>query len=748
MKFASKLAGCSLPAGLFAGLLIAQATVAWAQGPAAAKPIPVATASGLAQPPMAERRPKDVSVHGDTRIDDYFWLREKERPEVMAHLNAESAYTAAWFQPLAGLQERLYQEILGRIQQKDEAVPVREGAWWYSSRTIEGAQYPLFIRRPAQGPERRFEVAAAEQVLLDVNELAKGKKFMALGSMVVSPDGKRLAYSTDDSGARDFELKIRDLATAQDLGWRAQRVASVQWSADGRYLFYITSNEAKRRDRLWRHALEGNAPDVLIFEDKDPLYNLELSNTADGRFLRLISRSKDASEVRLLPSRQPLNVWALLLPRKPGQEYAVEHREGQLYLLSNDRGPNFRLLRLPLPDLKQLPLQAKQIAAAKELLPHRDEAMLESLTMFKTYLAVQVREQGSVKLRVYDHARFKPHDIPFEQAVYTATSNRGLNREYDSPSLRLSYQSMTTPVSVYDYEFASRKLSLMKRQVVQGGYEPERYETRRIWAQAADGTQVPVSLVWAKQLRRAGPQPLLLQGYGSYGNSSDPRFSLPGLSLLDRGVIIAVAHVRGGGDLGRRWYLDGKLAKKMNTFTDFIAASEALVAQGFTEHSQLIITGGSAGWLLMGAVTNLRPDLYKAVVAEVPFVDVINTMLDESLPLTTEEFIEWGNPKIAEQYRWMRAYSPYDNLKPGAYPAILARTGLNDSQVPYWEAAKYVAKLRALKSNADAPLLFDINMTAGHGGASGRFDGMKERAKVYSFMLQQWGLTEATPSKP
>ncbi|MBB4841643.1 oligopeptidase B [Paucibacter oligotrophus] len=724
MILLAKFAGRRLLAPLFLALLLAQATAL------------------LAQPPMAERRPKDVSIHGDTRIDDFFWLREKERPEVMAHLNAESAYTAAWFQPLAGLQERLYQEMLGRVQQKDEAVPVREGAWWYSSRTVEGAQYPVFIRRPAQGPARSFDAAAAEQVLLDMNELARGRKFMALGGMMVSPDGKRLAYTTDDSGARDFELKIRDLASAQDLGWRAQQVASLQWSADGRYLFYITSNAAKRRDRLWRHALDGSAPDVLVYEDKDPLYNLELSNTADGRFLSLISRSKDASEVRLLPSRQPLGDWALLLARKPGLEYAVEHREGQLYLLSNDRGPNFRLARLPLPDLRRLPLQPRQLAAAQELLAHRDEAMLESITMFKTHLAVQLREQGSVKLRVYEHARFKPQDIPFEQAVYTATSNRGLNREYDSPSLRLSYQSMTTPVSVYDYGFASRKLSLLKRQPVQGGYEAGRYETRRIWAQAADGTQVPVSLVWAKPLRRQGPQPLLLQGYGSYGSSSDPRFSLPGLSLLERGVIIAVAHVRGGGDLGRRWYLEGKLAKKMNTFTDFIAASEALVAQGFTEPAQLIISGGSAGGLLMGAVTNLRPDLYKAVVAEVPFVDVINTMLDESLPLTTEEFIEWGNPKIAEQYRWMRAYSPYDNLKPGAYPAILARTGLNDSQVPYWEAAKYVAKLRTLKSNPEVPLLFDINMTAGHGGASGRFDGMKERAKVYAFMLQQWGLTD------
>ena len=701
-------------------------------------------------PPQAERRPKDVSLHGDTRIDDYFWLRYSDQPDVITHLNAESAYTAAWFKPFAAQQEQLYQEMVGRIKQADEAVPVREGGWWYSSRTLEGAQYPQHIRRPVQGPQRSFDANAPAQVLLDLNELAKGRKFLSLGDMQVSPDATLLAYSTDETGSRDFELKIRDLSSGKDLPWSHQAVSGFAWAADKRSIFYLTFNAAKRSNKLWRHRLDAVGPDALIYEEGDELFNLQLSGTADGRYLKLVSSAKDSSEVRLLPSRQSLSALTLVLPRRAGQEYSVEHREGQLYLLINDRGPNFRLVRT---SIQGLPRSAAALNKAQELVPHREDAMLEEMTMFKQQLVLQVRAAGAVKLRVYGLNKMAPkapkagaelegQELKFDQAAYTARSDgRLLNREYDSAHLRLNFQSMTTPASVYDYDFASAALTLRKVQPVLGGFDPARYESKRIWSVAKDGTRVPVSLVYAKELRRAGPQPLLLQGYGSYGVSSDPRFSSVGLSLLNRGVILAIAHVRGGGDLGKRWYLEGKLAKKMNTFTDFVSASEALIAQGFTDSSQLIISGGSAGGLLMGAVVNLRPDLFKAVVAEVAFVDVINTMLDETLPLTTEEFIEWGNPKIAEQYGWMRAYSPYDNLKAGSYPAILMRTGWNDSQVPYWEPAKYVAKLRTLKSKEDVnPLLFDINMSAGHGGASGRFDALKERARVYTFMLQQWGL--------
>ncbi len=688
------------------------------------------------EPPVATKRPKDVTVHGDRRIDDYFWLRERDKPDVMDYLKAEADYTAQYYKPLAGLQAKLYAELVGRIKQTDEGVPARQGVWWYSSRTLEGKQYPLFVRRAASGPQRAYDAAAPEQTLLDLNALAQGRKFLAVNLMQVSPDGKRLAYSLDETGARDFELHVRDIATGEDAAWKAARTDGAQWAADSKTLFYVTSNEAKRRNQLWRHRLDGNGPDELIYEEKDELYNIGLGRSADGRYLMLHSIAKDTTEIRVLPADKPLAAWQVLLPRKSGIEYSAEHRDGQLMLRINDRGPNFRLIALPLP--KGLSVTPAQLAKARELIPHREDAMLERVAMFKQHMAVQVREQGSVKLRVFEHAHpGKPRDIAFDQAVFTATV--GDNREYDSDTLRLNFQALTTPATVYDYGLKSGKLALRKQQPVIG-FDGSRYESKRLFATARDGTQVPISLVYAKALRGEGPRPLLLRGYGSYGISSDPRFNANDLSLLDRGAVVAIAHIRGGGDLGRRWYLDGKLAKKMNTFTDFIAVADALVKEGWTSPSQLIINGGSAGGLLMGAVVNLRPELFKAVVAEVPFVDVINTMLDETIPLTTEEFIEWGNPKIAEQYAWMRTYSPYDNLKVGAYPAILTRTGINDSQVPYWEPAKYVAKLRTLKTNSATPLLFDINLSAGHGGASGRFDALKERAKVYAFMLQQWDM--------
>ena len=695
-------------------------------------------------PPVAARVPKDVTVHGDRRIDDYFWLRERDKPEVMAHLQAEADYTAQWFKPLDGLREKLYGEMLGRIKQADEGVPAREGAWWYSSRTLEGAQYPLFVRRAALGPQRAYDAAAREQVMLDLNELAKGRKFLNVNLAKASPDGKRLLYSLDETGYRDFQLRVRDLATGQDLPWLAQRTEGAVWSADSRTIFYVTSNEARRRNQVWRHRLDVDGPDELVFEEKDELYNVGVGITADERFLLIVSVAKDTREFRLLPADKPLAAWTVLLPRKSGVEYDAEVHANRLFLRINDRGPNFRLVALPLP--KSLKVTAAQVNKAQELVPHREDAALERVVMFKKQLVLQVREQGSVKLRIYDQPdALKPgakaRDIAFSEPVFTAVA--GDNREYDSDTLRLNFQSMTTPASVYDYSLASNELVLRKQQPVIG-YDATRYESKRIFATAKDGTQVPISLVYAKALRAeggGGPRPLLLRGYGSYGIPSDPRFIANDLSLLDRGVVVAIAHIRGGGDLGRRWYLEGKLAKKMNTFTDFVAVAETLVQQGWTQPDKLIINGGSAGGLLMGAVVNLRPDLFKAVVAEVPFVDVINTMLDETLPLTTEEFIEWGNPKIAEQYAWIRAYSPYDNLKPGAYPAILTRTAINDSQVPYWEPAKYVARLRTLKTDRN-PLLFDINLAAGHGGASGRFDALKERAKVYAFMLSQWDMSQ------
>ena len=699
-----------------------------------------ATAQDLT-PPEAARHPKNVSLHGDTRIDDYFWLREQSNPAVLAHLNAEAAYTAQYFAPLAGLKAQLYDEMLGRIQQSDEAAPVREGAFWYSSRTATGAQYPLLVRRAAKGPQRELDLSAPEQVLLDLNALASTRKFLALGTVAVSPDGKRLLYALDETGARDFQLLAKDIDSGQALPLKIEKTAGAVWATDSQTLFYLTTNGAKRSNRLWRHRIGQTGPDALLFDEKDELFNLDIGRTADGRYLSVRSFSKNTTEVRVLQADRPLSAWRVVLPRRVGLEYSVEHHGANFLLRLNDRGPNFRLVSLP-----ESPSGSPDSRRARELVAHRDDAVLEALAVFKTHWVLQERAQGAVTLRVIDAATLESRQIAFDEPVYAASLGppQQLNREFDSASVRFTCQSLSTPPSVFDEVLATGERTLRKRQPVLGGYDPARYESRRVFATAADGTRVPISLVYAKALRKPGPQPTLLYGYGSYGTSSDPTFSAPRLSLLDRGVVFAIAHIRGGGDLGRRWYEDGKLAQKMNTFTDFISAAEALISLGYTTPQQLIIQGGSAGGLLMGAVTNLRPDLFKAVVAEVPFVDVINTMLDETIPLTTEEFIEWGNPKIAEQYRWMRAYSPYDKLRATAYPAILARTALNDSQVPYWEAAKYVARLRALKTTTN-PVLFDINMSAGHGGASGRFDALKERAQVFAFMLQQWGLAGSSP---
>jgi oligopeptidase B len=713
-------------------ILIAAALSSVLPSPEAAAQAAAPVVDATAKPPAAARKPKDVTVHGDRRIDDYFWLRERDNPEVLAYLRAEADYTAAWFKPLEPFRQALYEEMVGRIQQDDVQVPARDGAWWYRSRTVQGGQYPIYGRQHAAGADRHYDANAPEQVLLDLNEMAKGRKFLSLGGMQISPDGRRLAYSTDSTGARDFLLEGRDLVSGKPLPLHLEKVSSFQWAADNRTLFYVTTDAAKRSNRLWRVQVDARraSKPVMLFEEKDELFDIDLGRTQDQRYLLLSSRSKNTSEQRVLDAAHPLSAWKVLLPRQTGREYDAEHHEGTWYVRVNDTGRNFRLVTMP--------VARPSLQAAHELIAARPDAMLESMLMTRHHLVVEVRDQGSMKLRVVDFADGKQHDIAFDEPVYTAYLDHNL--EYDTDTVRFGFESLVTPASVYDYRLDTGERMLRKVQPVLGGYDPKRYASERVWATASDGTRIPISMVYRKDLHQAGvPQPTLLYGYGSYGIPSDPHFASHRLSLLDRGAVFAIAHIRGGGDLGKTWYEAGKLDKKMNTFTDFVAAADALVAQKVTTPQQLIIHGGSAGGLLMGAVTNLRPELFKAVVAEVPFVDVINTMLDETLPLTTGEFIEWGNPKIEAQYRWMRAYSPYDNLKPGAYPAVFVRTGFNDSQVSYWEPAKYVAKLRALKTDNN-PVLFDINMDAGHGGASGRFDSLKERSRIYTFMLQQWGL--------
>ncbi len=680
-------------------------------------------------PPVVQRLPKDVSVHGDSRTDDYFWLRDRSKPETDAYLRAEAAYTAQWFKPLEAFREGLYQEMLGRIQQSDEGVPVRDGKYWYFSRTLQGAQYAVHLRRPAVGPQRSYSEAAPEQVLLDMNAMAEGKKYLKLAGKVVSPNGKRLAYGLDETGGHDNTLYAKEIDSGEALPVRLTRIDGFVWADDNQTLFYVTQDDAKRSYRLWRHRIGAKEPDVMLYEEKDEQFGLAIDSTQDHRFLVLTSASKDTTEIRVLDARKPMARWRVVLPRKTGREYNLEHHTGRFYLLVNDTGRTFRMVSTS--------AARPSLAAAREIVPTRTDTTLEQVVMFKHQMVLQERVLGAVKLRVFEMPALTSHTIAMDEAVYAVAPSG--NGEYDTHVLRFNYQSLSTPPSVYDYDLGQRTRTLRKVQPVLGGFDASRYTSRRIFATAPDGTEVPVSMVYRKDLAHGKPAPTLLYGYGSYGIAMDPWFSATRLSLLDRGVIFAVAHIRGGGDMGRAWYDDGKLARKMNTFTDFIAVAQTLVAQGVTTPQQMIIRGGSAGGLLMGAVTNMRPELFKAVVAEVPFVDVINTMLDETIPLTTGEFIEWGNPKIAEQYRWMRAYSPYDNLKAGAYPAIYIQTGINDSQVQFWEPAKYTARLRALKTDQN-PLLFDINMDAGHGGASGRFDALREEAQIQTFMLHQWGL--------
>jgi oligopeptidase B len=680
--------------------------------------------SDATSPPIAKRVPKDVSVHGDKRIDDYFWLREKDKPEVLAYLRAENDYANAWFKPMAGFTDKLYHEMVARIQEDDEAVPYRKAGYWYSSRTAKGKQYATYIRR-------KGSLSAPEEPMLDMNALAEGKRFLRLGAFAVSPNSKLLAYALDETGARDFTLYVKDLASGAALPVRIEKTSGAVWANDSKTLYYLTKDEAKRDYRLWRHTIGQQGADKLLVEEKDELFELNLDKTRDDFYVVVTSFSKDTTEQQVIAADEPLSAPRVVLPRKKGLEYFLDHRIGQFYLRVNDTGRNFRLV--------QTSAAKPSLESARELIAHRPAVMIEDVDLFLKHMVVRERDQGAQKLRVWSFANNQSHYVAFDEKVYTASGIH--NAEYDTTEFRFEFSSLVTPTSVYDYDMDRRTLALKKRQPVLGGYDPKLYQSEQITARSADGTEVPISLVYRRDLRKAGPQPLLLYGYGSYGFAIDPGFSSPRVSLLDRGVIFAIAHIRGGGDLGRVWYDNGKLAKKMNTFTDFVAAADTLVARGYTERSQLVIQGGSAGGLLMGAVVNLRPELFKAVVAEVPFVDVINTMLDETLPLTTGEFLEWGNPKVKADYEVMRRYSPYDNLKPGAYPAIYLRTSLNDSQVPYWEPAKYLAKLRTLKTDHN-PLLMSINLDAGHGGASGRYDALKERAQTYTFMLSQWGLVK------
>ena len=687
----------------------------------------------MINPPAAPRHPITTIRHGESFTDDFAWLRDKEHPETIGYLEAENAYAEAVLAPTAALQQSLYDEMLGRIKETDLSVPIRRDGYWYYTRTEEGKQYPIQCRRFGNMAD------GAEEILVDLNVLAGGKPFMSLGTFAVSDDTNLLAFSTDETGFRQYTMVIKDLRSGAFLDVRRERVTSVAWTVDGRALFYTVEDDTtKRSHQLWRHEL-GKVEDTLVYEEADEAFSVHVGRTRSRAWLVLQSGSHTTSECRVLPAVAGAGDWRVLLPRVPEIEYDVEHHPSRdrFILRINDTGRNFRLAWLPTDD--------RHPGGLTEMVAHRDHVMIESHDCFARFLVVSEREAGVPQVSVGPVDGPGGKRLAFPEPAYEAYMHA--NPEWDVASIRIGYQSLVTPASVFECNLDTGERVLLKQQEVVGGYDATRFVCERLDARATDGTNIPVSLVRRRDVVLDGTAPCLLEGYGSYGYPYPVSFSSNRLSLLERGFVIGIAHIRGGGELGTRWHDAGKMGKKMNTFTDFIAAAELLIASGYTSKDGLAIEGGSAGGLLMGAVTNLRPDLFTAVVSQVPFVDVLNTMSDATLPLTVGEYEEWGNPDIEEQFRWMRGYCPYTNLRSGSYPAMLVRTSLNDSQVMYWEPAKYVAKLRLLKRD-DHPLLFLTNMGAGHGGASGRYDRLKEIAGDYTFMLAALGVEGMLAVRP
>ena len=676
------------------------------------------------KPPMAERKTKTTQIHGDTMVDDFFWLREKSNPRVIAYLESENAYTEAAMKHTAALQEKLYKEMVGHIKETDENLPYRQGDYFYYSRTVQGLQYPIYARK-------RGSLDAKEEITLDMNEMAKGLKYLGLAAYAVSDDGNYLAYSTDTTGYRQYKLQIKDLRTGQLLPESIERVGSVMWATDNKTIFYSTEDQVtKRSDKFFRHVIGTDKSD-LIFEDKNELFDVYGGRSRDKKMILIASGSKTSTEYLYVPADRPTDAPKVILPREPEHEYSVDHRDGLFYIRTNQGAKNFRLVTAPVANPGK--------ANWKEIIAHRPAVKLDDVDLFADHMVVSELEGGLQHLRITNLKTNKSHRLTFPEPVYTAFVST--NREYNTPILRFGYQSLVTPNSIFDYDMEKQTRTLMKQTEVPGGFDKANYQSERIFATASDGTKVPMSIVYRRGTKMDGKAPLLLYGYGSYGYSITPSFSSNRLSLLDRGVIYVIAHIRGGGEMGEEWREAGRMMKKMNTFTDFIAAGEHLVKNKYTSSDRLVIQGGSAGGLLVGAVTNMRPDLFKAVVSQVPFVDVLNTMLDATLPLTTSEYIEWGNPNEKAAYDYMKKYSPYDNIAKTNYPATLVKISLNDSQVPYWEGAKLVARLRTMKTD-DNPLLLKTNMGAGHGGSSGRYDYLKEVAFDYAFMLWQMGISE------
>jgi oligopeptidase B len=680
----------------------------------------------LVQPPIARRQENVTTIHGKRLTDDYGWLREKTNPEVIAFLEQENAYTAAVMKPTAELQASLYTEMISHIKEDDVSVPFRDGDYFYYTRTEQGAQYPIYCRKHGS-------LEASEEVILDMNQMATG--FLALGAFTVSDDGNLLAYSTDTTGFRQYTLHVKDLKTGEVLSDSAERVGSVVWAAGGRTLFYTIEDEAtKRQYQLFRHIVgQPQGEDLLVYEESDERFNIGAGRTRDDKYLILESASHTTSEEQFLRADDPEGRWTLIEPRRDNIEYYADHRDGLWYLRVNDTARTFRLVTAPVATPGR--------ANWRELMAHREDVMLEDLDIFQSFAVVVERANGLPQMRVmsWDKEGGFAEDsrqIAFPEPTYSAHPH--VNREFVTGKFRYGYQSLVSPTSVYEYDVQTSQSTLLKELEVPGGFDRSLYRSERVFATAPDGTGIPISLVYRRDKKGDGTNPLYVYGYGSYGYSLPVGFNSNRLSLLDRGFVLAYAHIRGGGDMGKPWHDAGRLMQKMNTFTDFIAVTEYLVAHGYGDPRRVSMEGGSAGGLLMGAVANLRPDLYRAVLSHVPFVDVMNTMLDPTLPLTIAEYEEWGDPNQAEAFKYMLQYSPYDNLERKDYPAMLVKTSLHDSQVMYWEPAKYVAKLRRLKTDGNL-LLLETNMSAGHGGASGRYDYLKEIALDYAFLIQELG---------
>ena len=672
----------------------------------------------VATPPVTAKVPHVTQIHGHTRHDDYFWLREKSDPAVMEHLKSETAYTEAVMKPTQVLQTTLYDEILSHIKQTDLSVPYRKGEYFYYSRTEEGKQYPIYARK-------RGGLDAPEEIVLDLNVLARGHSYFGLGAYKISDDGHLLAYSTDTTGYRQYTLRVRDLRTGNDLSEAIERADSIDWASDSATLYYTTEDAvSKRHDKFFRHRL-GASDSTLLYQEKDELYDIGSQRSNDGAYVFLVSYSKSTNEARAVRVDRPGGDLVTILPRREGHRFSIEHHGDRFYILTNRDADDFKLVSAP--------EAAPQEANWREVVPQRPGVHLDDISMFEHFAVLGGRSGGFSNLEVLDLGTGKLAAVPFDEAVHTAMPQA--NPEFATGTFRFTYTSLVTPSAVYDLDMATGKRTLLKATEVPH-YDPTRYATILAHATARDGTQVPISLVYRKDVKRDGNAPMLVYAYGSYGISMDPTFSAARLALLDRGVVYGIAHIRGGGELGEAWRTSGHLRAKLNTFTDFIDCADYLVKAKVTSPDRLAIQGGSAGGLLMGAVSNMRPDLFRAVVSQVPFVDVMNTMLDASLPLTTSEYLEWGNPNVEADYDYMTRYSPYDNVAKLAYPATLVKVSVNDSQVPYWEGAKLVAKMRESRTNS-SPLLLMVNFGAGHGGASGRYDAIKESAFNYAFVLSE-----------